>query len=106
MLLVCVTLHSGCRCRAIGWELFWKEADEEKPLPQTVVGKGEDGALVDPDLPFASENLCILFGVIILTVSGVIKVSKWGCFPLTHHLGGDFDHMRPVLSGAGGTALL
>ena len=42
-----------------------------------------------------------MFGVIILTVSGsVIKVIKWGCFPLTHHLGGDFDHgkiMRPVI---------
>ena len=38
-------------------------------------------------------------GVIILMVSGVIKVRKCGCFPLTHHLGGDFDHgeiMRPV----------
>ena len=22
---------------------------------------------------------------------GVIKVRKWGCFPLTHHFGGDFD---------------
>ena len=30
---------------------------------------------------------------------GVITVRKWGCFPLTHHLGGDFDHgriMRPA----------
>ena len=28
----------------------------------------------------------------------IIKVKQWGCFPLTHHLGGDFDHgkiMRP-----------
>ena len=38
-------------------------------------------------------------GSIYLTVLGVIKVSKWGRFPLTHHVGGDFDHgkiMRPM----------
>ena len=38
-------------------------------------------------------------GVIILTVSRRIKVRKWSCFPLTRHLGGDFDHgkiMRPA----------
>ena len=38
--------------------------------------------------------------MIILTVSSV-KVRTWGCFPLTHHLGGDFDHgkiTRPAVS--------
>ena len=38
-------------------------------------------------------------GTIILTVSGGYQSQKWGCFPITHHLGGDFDHgktMRPV----------
>ena len=42
--------------------------------------------------------------VIILTVSRVIKVRKWGCSPLTHYFGGDFDHdkiMRPVFFGRG-----
>ena len=37
-------------------------------------------------------------GVIILTVSGGYQSQKMGLFPLTHHLGGDFDHgkiMRP-----------
>ena len=38
-------------------------------------------------------------GIMILTVSGGYQSQKWGCFPLTHYLGGDFDHgktMRPV----------
>ena len=33
---------------------------------------------------------------------GVIKVRPWGCFPLTQHSGGDFDHgkiVRPVCFG-------
>ena len=36
---------------------------------------------------------------VILTVSGGGQSQKWGCFPSTRHLGGDFDHgktMRPV----------
>ena len=44
--------------------------------------------------------LVSLCWVIILTVSGGYQSQNMGCFPLTHHLGGDFDHgknMRPAL---------
>ena len=46
------------------------------------------------------EPLTSVLGSFFWLFLGVVKVRKCGCFPLTHHLGGDFDHgkiMRPVV---------
>ena len=74
--------------------LGWRPSGDESERCAEAVGSMDFGSISWAGMKRKPKS-----GVMILTVSGgVIKVRKCGCFPLTHHLGGDFDHgkiMRP-----------
>ena len=59
----------------------------------------QEGRNLHGALPLSMTIVCFPLGSLFWVFLGVVNVRKCGRFPLTHHLGGDFDHgkiMRPA----------